>query len=116
MRKFYRNKQGFTLMEMVMVLVVVGLLVSIIVPKFNRQLDHAKEAATRANLESLRSAVGLYAKQVGVNPPGLSDLSDPTYSIMRIIPSDAWGYSFDYNAGTGEVYCHGDSDDCDPNW
>ncbi len=98
------NTKAFTLMEMVMVLVVVGLLVSIVVPKFNAQLGQAKEAATRANLESLRSAVGIYAKDFGVNPDPITELV--TESIVREIPSDAWGVAFNYDSATGEVTCN----------
>ena len=110
------NTTGFTLMEMVMVLVVVGLLVSIVVPKFTAQLGHAKTAATRANLETLRSAIGIYAKDFGVNPPALTDLS--TANIIREVPNDAWGYPFLYSGpATGEVSCDdGSNPDCLPEW
>ena len=84
-----------------MVLVVVGLLVSIVVPKFTAQLGHAKEATSRANLETLRSAVGIYAKDNGTNPTTLAMLVSA--GIIREEPMDGWGSPFQYDDIDGEV-------------
>jgi len=121
-KKQHRSQKGFTLMEMVMVLVVVGLLVSIIVPKFTGQLGDAKAAATKANLESLRSAIGLYAKYDGNPPANLAALaSDPVTpdgkTIIRSVPTDAWNVPFIYPDANGDVSCDmTNSPECDENW
>ena len=113
MKKLIRSRKGFTLMEMVMVLVVIGLLVSIIVPRFGDELKGAKEATAKANLDSLRSAIGMYARNTGNYPTTLSDLMpDP----LRSIPLDPWSYSYDYDSVTGEVYCNASSTYCSFDW
>jgi len=73
------RRKGFTLIELVMVMVIVGLLAAIIVPKVATQKDHAKEKMTRANLKNLRTAINIYHAQEGVWPDvgtfGLSQLT-----------------------------------------
>jgi len=111
------SRKGFTLVEMVMVLVIIGLLASIVVPQFSLQLSEAREAQTRANLENLRSAVAIYAKRQGMNPVSLNDLTMTVPPIVTTIPDDGWGWAFLYDQGTGEVSCdNGNSPDCLPAW
>jgi len=111
------GKAGFTLVEMVMVLVIIGLLASIVVPQFSLQMNEAREAQTRANLENLRSAVAIYVKKEGYNPGDLASLTLTTPPIVTTVPDDGWGFPFDYVQSTGDVLCdNGNSPDCDPLW
>lgn len=57
---FSKGRRGFTLVELVMVLVIIGLLASIIIPKFTSHKEKAVVATTKANLESLRTAIALF--------------------------------------------------------
>ena len=100
-------------MEMVMVLVVIGLLLSIVVPKFTAQMGEAKSVQTQANLSSLRSAVEIYKRQSGTYPTDLIDMetavagySDP---VVRLVPTmDAWGNLWYYDNVLGQIFI-----DCD---
>jgi len=91
LKHFYREKKGFTLMELVMVIAIIGVLAAIIMPKFSSQRVKADDAATRANLESLRSALALYMSNTAVVAPldgtsletVLTTGADP---ILRAIP------------------------------
>jgi len=74
-----RNK-GFTLIEIVLVLVIVGLLASIIIPKMTLHRDKAKEVMTRQNLESMRKAIKLYHAQEGEWP----DFQSAVYSQLSL--------------------------------
>ena len=81
------RERGFTLVEIVLVIVLIGILAAIIVPKFAGQTDKAKIAATKANIESLRSAIRLYqANNDGAFPSTLTDLV-PTY--LKAVPEEA---------------------------
>jgi len=86
MRQF-RKKGGFTLVEMILVIIIIGILAAIIVPKFAGQSDKAKIATTKANLNSLRSAVRLFQSDNDGTPPAA--LSDLVPDYMRAIPNEA---------------------------
>ena len=91
-----KTQKGFTLIELVMVMVIIGLLAAIIIPKFTSQRDQAAIATTRANLENLRTAISLYYADEATYPDaGLTVankglLSSPKGKIyIRDIPKEA---------------------------
>ena len=81
--------KGFTLIEMVMVLVIIGLLFAIIIPNYMRSATEAKIAKTKAGLEKLRAAYDLYYAKEGHYPMG-----GPMYELLspylNPIPSDGF--------------------------
>lgn len=56
MKKILKNKKGFTLMEMLIVVAIIVILVVISIPIFTSQLDKAKTAADDANLRAAKGA------------------------------------------------------------
>jgi len=54
------NKQGFTLVELVIVIVIIGILAAIAIPKFADLSDSAKVAACKQNQEAVESACTIY--------------------------------------------------------
>lgn len=116
---FFRKK-GFTLLELVLVIAVIGILAAIIAPRFTSQGPKARVAQTKANLENLRTAVGMYQAEQASFPSSLWNLA-PNY--MRKIPgetvSDPRGREnasvatslngsggWYYNSTTGDVKCN----------
>ena len=70
-----RKKRGFTLVEMILVILLIGILAAIIVPKFINHAENAKTARVQANLLAMRSAIRLWqADHDGESPKKLSDL------------------------------------------
>ncbi|RKY87117.1 hypothetical protein DRQ09_04990 [candidate division KSB1 bacterium] len=55
--KLFRNKRGFTLIELVMVIVILGILASVAVPKFQNIADKAREAATLGVVGGVRAGI-----------------------------------------------------------
>lgn len=107
-----KGRKGFTLIELVIVILVIGVLAAVILPKFIGQVDQAKIATTKANLESLRSATRLYyADNKGVLPatgaalvPGnIKRIPDEaiTPSTTVVTANDGTG-GWVYTAATGD--------------
>ena len=84
--RFSRPVGGFTLIELVIVLGIIGLLVGLALPQY--QLHHwkAKEAVLRENLFVLRQQINLYYQDKGKYPAALESLVQDNY--LRLIPVD----------------------------
>jgi prepilin-type N-terminal cleavage/methylation domain-containing protein len=82
-----REEKGFTLIELLIVMALLGVLVAVLLPKYQDLTPEAKIAATQQNLESMRSAVLLYAaKYPSPGPPPALD-SLVTRNFLRKIPT-----------------------------
>ena len=72
-------KKGFSLVELMIVVAVLGILAAIVVPQFQSQATEAKESAAKSNLRTLRGAIELYTAQHSGIPPGYPN-NNPTES------------------------------------
>ena len=81
-----RRVTGFTLIELVVVLAIVGLLTSLALPGFSAGLDRSKESVLRQNLAAIRSALDQYRADRASLPVRLDDLVSSRY--LRDIPLD----------------------------
>lgn len=61
-----RNKKGFTLVELMVVVVIIGILVAIAVPVYNGVQSSARVSAHNANVRTLEGAAALYISENGV--------------------------------------------------
>jgi len=57
--RFHRKSKGFTLIELMIVVAIIGILAAIAIPRFANLIDRAREARTQGNLGSLRSALAI---------------------------------------------------------
>ncbi|WP_417616060.1 type IV pilin protein [Oceanisphaera sp.] len=60
--------QGFTLVELLIVVIILSILAAIVIPQFSASTDDAKTASAQSTLANLRSMIGLYYQQHGVYP------------------------------------------------
>ena len=75
-------KRGFSLVEMLIVVAILGILAAIVLPQFQSHSQEAREVAAKDNLRILRQQIELYAAQHDGVPPGYpnDDLSaTPSY-------------------------------------
>lgn len=68
-----RKAKGFTLIELMIVVAIIGILAAIAIPKFADLIRKSKEGATKGNLGSLRSAVTVYYAENEFYLPGATD-------------------------------------------
>ncbi len=68
MRKIQRTERGFTLIELMVVIVILGILAGLIVPRIMGRPDEARRAKARIQLESLETALKLYRLDNGNYP------------------------------------------------
>jgi len=116
------NQQGFTLIELMVVIVILGILAGLIIPRIMGRPDEARRAKARLQIESLEMALKLYKLDHGNYPTteqGLQSLVEPPatgipaknwrqggYLEKSKIPKDPWDNDFLYiSPGT-----HGDFD------
>ena len=80
------KRQGFTLVELMVVLTVIALLLSIVVPDYVGRVRRAEEAVLKENLAVMRDALDKHFADVGRYPASLDDLVSKRY--LRAIPDD----------------------------
>jgi general secretion pathway protein G len=78
--------RGFTLIEMLVVMVVIALLLTIAVPRYWRTLERSKEAVLKQDLSALRDSIDKFYGDTGKFPESLAALVDKRY--LRSIPVD----------------------------
>ncbi len=108
---------GFTLLELLVVMVIIGLLVGYVGPKYFAQIGKSEIKATRAQIDSLEKALDQYRLDTGHYPSteqGLTALDskpandarwDGPY-LKKNVPADPWGHPYQYKS-PGE---HGEYD------
>lgn len=81
-----RHKQGFSLIELLVVLTMIAALLSLVAPRYMQQTDKAKEVVLKENLAGMRHAIDQFYSDKGEYPQSLDMLVASGY--VRKIPLD----------------------------
>jgi prepilin-type N-terminal cleavage/methylation domain-containing protein len=84
-----RDQSGFTLIEMLVVVIILGILAMIIVPQITVSTEDARLNTLQSNLTTVRSAIEVYAAQHGNRYPGLYSEADGTTAVADDAASKA---------------------------
>ena len=112
-----RLSHGFTLLELLVVMVIIGLLAGYVGPKLFAQIGKSEVKVTRAQIDALQKSLDQYRIDTGRYPStqqGLASLvarpgDEPRWQgpyLAKAVPSDPWGRPYGYRA-PGE---HGEYD------
>jgi general secretion pathway protein G len=104
------EERGFTLLELLVVLAILGLLIGLVAPAALRQLGSAKEKIAHQSIERLAGVLDIYKLDIGsyptteqglqsliTQPSGVARWSGP-YVKGEKVPQDPWGHPFLYRS------------------
>jgi general secretion pathway protein G len=80
------RRRGFTLLELLVVMAIIGTLLTIAVPRYFRSLQRSREAVLKQDLTTLRESIDKFYGDTGKYPPTLAVLVEKRY--LRSIPVD----------------------------
>lgn len=107
-QKNHPKSKGFTLLELLVVMVIIGLLASYVGPRYFAQIGKSQQGAARAQIEAFAKALDAYRLDVGKYPGndvGLNALlvkpgNEPKWQgpyLQKEVPLDPWGHAYVYS-------------------
>ena len=111
--KRMRNQKGFTLIELMIVVAIIGILTAIAFPLYANIQARARVAKAQADARTLASAVVVYSAHTGVLPGALTDLSSSVSGVGGVVagpfinpipsPPTGWG-AYNYASAAGGTF------------
>lgn len=121
-KNVFRSERGFSLIELMIVMIILGLIASLVGPKYFGQLGKAKLKTAKTQIQLLLTALDAYRLDMGSYPTGSDGLEalvrDPgqenwngPYLAKGAVPNDPWGNPYYYENpgqhGEVDIYTYG---------
>ena len=122
-KRNFRDNSGFTLIELMVVIIILGILATLVGPKMFGRVDEAKQNAAATQIELFGTALDSFRLDVGRYPTtaeGLDALISPVSGIdswngpyLKKKPKDPWGEEYQYkfpgehNKGSYDLWSYG---------
>jgi len=99
-----KGNAGFTLIELILVTVIIGILAAMVVPMFGGRVTESRIRAAKGDITALSNAVDLYALDNNdTYPPTLEALLTGERKYIRELPIDPWGNPYIYHPATNAL-------------
>lgn len=96
------KRSGFTLIEIILVVVIIGILAGIAIPRMGGKTEKAQISQAQSNINALSMAIQEYEMMNGMYPSALEGLLDESkggpFMEKKKIPTDPWEAPFTYSA------------------
>ena len=101
-----RREAGFTLIELMVVIIIIGLLATFAAPRVFKMFQTAKDGIAKAELARIKDGVDQYYLTFGRLPETLEDLMNPpdNQAILEKDPIDPWGHPYEMKRLDGSDY------------
>ena len=90
---------GFTLLELLVVIVIIGLLAGYVAPRYFSQVGKSEVQVARAQIDALEKALDQYRLEKRRYPTAEEGLAAVQPYMKKTLPNDPWGHPYVYRAG-----------------